>query len=457
MKARNAMTLAALLVFAPALSGPADGATLDGNYSAGSGAVNLTASGPLDWAHWVRQNGSEPDESLTPAERKSVGTPLISTLSLSAGHTLGDTTARNGPYSWTDGSPTASGSTGSLTAPRGPTSGIDTGVNSVLSLTAPASNTLVRNLNVYVAGYNATGQFTASLPGAADYTKTVGFAGPGTGGFRVSYLADNPSDVLTVQWKKTADGGSNDNISIEAATLAEGAFLASSFAVGKFTNVDLTTDGPADWNLWGTGGDTSFTTPSEQKAGGSAIGSLTDIDPHSRGLESKSTSNLHTFDWSDGDPTTDGTGVHGGIIHGVDSGIDSGFSYDLPAGTIPQTVKIYTTAYHADARLTATLSDGSLGPIVDTSLTASGGSSVSGVFTLTYAAASDGETLTVELLQSADHGSSDQIVLHAVSTNAVAHVSDIPEPATVLLAVMGLGALGRYVRSSRVKSRPRRR
>ena len=70
----------------------------------------------------------------------------------------------------------------------------------------------------------------------------------------------------------------------------------------------------------------------------------------------------------------------------------------MPADTTSRTVKVYVGVWGAQGKLEATLSDSSASAYVDTSVTDPGGSSdgIARVYTLTYRAASSGQTLTVK-------------------------------------------------------------
>ena len=80
------------------------------------------------------------------------------------------------------------------------------------------------------------------------------------------------------------------------------------------------------------------------------------------------------------------------------NGVGSGFGLTLPADTNTRTLKIYAQAFQGDARLTATLSDGSA-PAYNSALVgdfiAATDSDEPGVYTLTYAADSANQSLDV--------------------------------------------------------------
>jgi hypothetical protein len=75
-------------------------------------------------------------------------------------------------------------------------------------------------------------------------------------------------------------------------------------------------------------------------------------------------------------------------------GLNNGFQVTVPADTTAKTLKLYVGLWAAGGRLEATLSDGSASAYLDTSLSSSG--TLNGVYTLTYQAATSGQTLTVK-------------------------------------------------------------
>ena len=151
-------------------------------------------------------------------------------------------------------------------------------------------------------------------------------------------------------------------------------------------------------------------TPDVRKSGGSAISNLTDIDPAPdtplRGLGQFPAELEVDFTWSDGSAPACATGVHAGLQHNGQTGalgtLNDGFSFTVPAGTTTRTLRVWVSAHSATGTLQATLSDGSAGPFQDSGLTGPfNGTNEAGLYTITYAAASAGQTLTVQWIESA--------------------------------------------------------
>jgi len=105
------------------------------------------------------------------------------------------------------------------------------------------------------------------------------------------------------------------------------------------------------------------------------------------------------FSWTGGTPTSSSTNNTGGLWISATNG---SFTFTVPANTTLQTVKVYVGGNNSGGTLTATLSDNSASAYSDSSLSSSGG--YDGVYTLNYAAASAGQTLTIKWTQSSGTG-----------------------------------------------------
>ena len=227
-------------------------------------------------------------------------------------------------------------------------------------------------------------------------------------------------------------------------------------------NVDLTALGAEDWAIWGYagGGHSTSLAPDVRKSGGTAISALTDINPTSaplRGLGQFGSQTPFAFSWSNGTSPASANGVYGGLQHDGEPGIETpgettlgdGFSFTVPADPAPRTLTIYTSAHWASGTLTATLSDGSAGPYSDTvvgprcDLPSCG--NVPGVYTLTYAAASAGQHLTVQLTETADNCSDfrcDNAAIYAVALGGTPAPPPTSPAPNLFLAVPNAGPTG---------------
>ena len=204
--------------------------------------------------------------------------------------------------------------------------------------------------------------------------------------------------------------------------------------------VDLTAFGTADWAVWGfaAGGTSTSLTPDVRKSGGTAIGSLANINPAPsiplRGVGQFAQNNHYSFSWQNGTSPATATHVRAGLQHdGQQTSTDTvahGFSFDLPADTTPRTARIWVSSHRADSQLTATLSDDSATPFADTLVHAF--DSRTGVYTITYAAQSAGQTLHVQWTESTSNcGISfcDNAALFAVAVTDPTNTLVVTDPA----------------------------
>jgi hypothetical protein len=173
---------------------------LTGSGVASIAAVNLTAIGTSDWAKWPNYI------------RKASGGAQISALTQIGTATPLTYTNDQRPISWSDGTPTATG-TNDL-------SGIQVvGVGNGFQFTAPADTT-TRTLYVYAGGWGSGGRLVAHLSdgSAADYvdssfSSSNGYYRPV---YTLTYRAASAGQQLVVQWTQASGTG---NVKLQAAAL----------------------------------------------------------------------------------------------------------------------------------------------------------------------------------------------------------------------------------------------
>ena len=180
------------------------GGALSGSVATSTVAVNETATGIADWAHWPGY------------DHKATGGGQISNVTAVG---TGMSSYANDPrtLSWSDGTPTASGSSAS---------GLYiTGAGKGFSITAPADTT-TRTLKVYVGGWSSSGKLMAHLSdgSAVDYVDAT----PTGGGqydavYTLVYSAASAGKLLTVQWLQLAGYG---NVTLQGAVLIGGGVVA---------------------------------------------------------------------------------------------------------------------------------------------------------------------------------------------------------------------------------------
>ncbi len=150
-------------------------------------------------------------------------------------------------------------------------------------------------------------------------------------------------------------------------------------------SVNLTTAGTLDWAHWGLTTAHDF---DHKATGGGRISNFTTtgtLGPFQYG------NNPTSFTWSDGAPTQSALDSTTGVYV---FGQGSGFTFTVPADLTTHTLTIYVGVYGAHGSLTAHLSDQSAPDYTDDSLLNSS-ATTNGMYTITYRAASAGQTLTV--------------------------------------------------------------
>lgn len=223
----------------------------------------------------------------------------------------------------------------------------------------------------------------ASLPGReATYNFTV--RAPSTPG------------TYNFQWRMVCEGyGSSvdgwfgeyaPNVAVTVLPSATGGTLSASAAtVPAGAAVNLTAEGARDWGHWGLQTASSFNSKS---AGQPEISNYTVLG---NGAVSRLADLNYSHTWADGWGPQSGTASTGVFVSG-DPG--NGFRITTTADTNVRTLKLYVGAWNAQGQLQAQLSDGSAPAHTDVAVDALGGTT-NYVYTITYRAASAGQTLTV--------------------------------------------------------------
>ena len=148
---------------------------------------------------------------------------------------------------------------------------------------------------------------------------------------------------------------------------------------------NLTADGTADWTHWGLSNAGSFdykTNAARQISNFTIVGTNT---------VRQYANNATQFSWSDGTPDPAATNTPTGVFLYGDT---NGFELTAPADTNSRTLQVYVGLYGAVGKFQAYLSDLSGPPFTDTSISNAYASS-DGLYTITYSAASAGQTLKV--------------------------------------------------------------
>jgi hypothetical protein len=175
------------------------------------------------------------------------------------------------------------------------------------------------------------------------------------------------------------------------------ATLAGSFAsIPRNSEVNLSTAGPIDWVHWGL-----FTATSANRKAGITprISDFTAVSDSGNSnayvFVYRYADNYNGYSWTDGDPAIAVTNTTTGVwAYGIPT-FGTGFEFTVPADTTTRTLKVYVGAFAARGTFDASLSDGSANSYSNSSLVNMVGNGPSGTYTITYAAASAGQTLRV--------------------------------------------------------------
>jgi hypothetical protein len=364
--------------------------------------INLTTQGSTDWAVWG-YNGST---SLTPVDRKTTGGLKISALTAFGSGPNAYFNNSRISLSWVDGMPSAS----SVNDRNGISDrNYVTRQNSGYSFTVPAGTT-PQTVYVHVGLYQTSaGKLTATLsdgsaPAYVDTSlgDTVDTSHGKEAYYAITYKAGSPGQTLKVTWTNTTSSG---NVTLQGVALgdqpASGSITGALTIPAAGSNINLTAQGTTDWAVWGYGGSANFTPVFRKRSGGSQISAITAIG---NGGYYDFGNSTFALSWTDGSPTTSVSSDTNGIYV---PGLNNGYSFTVPAGTTPQKVHVHVGLYQTTAgKLTATLSDGSAAPYVDTSLgdTVDTTHGREAYYVITYNAASAGQTLTISWVNATGNG-----------------------------------------------------
>ena len=388
------------------------GGSLSGSVASASSSTtyNLTNQGTTDWVHWG--NGSYPGQ-----DRKSGGSAISGVSTFGSGLNTGTWHDSSRNFSWSNGTPTASASDSQTYI-------WDNGSNgSGFSFTVPADTT-TRTLTVYAGGANGgvSGTLQASLSdnSASAYSSSFGPTGSSllTNIYTITYHAASAGQTLTVKLTKTggSSGGSAPSVDLIAAALStsggggSGSLSGSVASASSSTTYNLTSLGTTDWVHWGNGSYPG----QDRKSGGNAISG---VSTFGSGLNTGTWyDSSRNFSWSNGTPTASASDSQTYIWDNGNSG--TGFSFTVPADTTTRTLTVYVGAPGGGASGTfnASLSDNSATAYTN-SFGPTGSNMVTYVYTITYHAASAGQTLTITLTKtsSSSGGSAPSIDLIAAT------------------------------------------
>ena len=184
------------------------------------------------------------------------------------------------------------------------------------------------------------------------------------------------------------------------------------------TAVTLTSPLALDWEHWGATDDQ----PLVRMAGSQFL--LSDLSVIGSNSPALFSDGEVEYLWTDGDVLTTAERTTTGISI---SGTGNGFHLSVPADAIPKTLMLYVGASSAQGQLTASISDNSSSPYVDSSLNAAQGNDLSGTYRIDFRATQPGQTLNIDYVVLADHGNGTDLTgqVNLASAQLFPHLPDV--------------------------------
>ncbi len=281
------------------------------------------------------------------------------------------------------------------------------------------------DLQVSGPGFTQLATFVGVDSNSGSNTRVATYSIPApAGGWTTAY---NGSYTVSVQANQVDDTSSRFVAAgpIGNFLVAIGGSVAGTQAAAA-SGLNLTTLGSADWADWGRGG--TYGNFDHKATGGSQISNVTVVGAGAN-FGGYSDGSRNTT-WTDGSPTASDSNEHGYIWS--NGALNTGYSFTVPADTTTRTLTVYAGGNNVSTSLTAHLSDGSA---VDFVATAGVAGLYTNVYTITYRAATAGQTLTITLLKTGNivgtNGSADLIAAYLTSSPTV---PDTTRPQAALLA-----------------------
>ena len=156
------------------------------------------------------------------------------------------------------------------------------------------------------------------------------------------------------------------------------------------TAANLTTEGTSDWVHWGEASLNRKANVTAQISTYSVAGA---------GPVYTYNPDLRPLSWTDGNPTGSSTNNTNGLYI---NNTGNGFSFTAPAGTAAHTLVVHVGGWNSGGTLTAHLSDSSAANFTD--ITPNTNGQYDRNYTLTYSAATAGQSLTVTWVMSSGTG-----------------------------------------------------
>jgi hypothetical protein len=364
------------------------------NVTATAGATtgfNLTTLAPLDWVKGGVTLGALNRTEMATGTGISAFSAITSALSCTTG---GNT------FTWTDGTPTASGTNNNIHT-------TSTGLSSGITFTADLGTT-EKTLTFYTDVYTGSALITISFSDSSvtPYTYAITATPTGFVDHRIVAVCKAASAGVTanVRYECTAKNGApQPEIGIGAVTLQSSStgggelppssgvgILQVTKTLGAATGVNLTSLGSIDWWKYGITAAT-YDTSAKYIVTERQIGGAYTIVP---GFDSQNTSS-QTFTWTDGIPTATGTANAQCLVSQATVG--SGWEIIVKADDANKRLfTLYGQVFSCTAKLTATISDSSSAGLSDT-IVVGNGSTQDLNYAITFKPTTAGAYVTIRL------------------------------------------------------------
>lgn len=262
------------------------------------------------------------------------------------------------------------------------------GTSLTVAITAPAAGSTVSSSVVIAAAVSGT----APIAGVQFSVDGIAIGNPvAAAPYSVNWIsngAPNGPHTLTAAAFDIYGNSASASVSIVVQNSVSSGLLSGSVAAA--TGIQpLTSLGTLDWIHWGLNGASGL----DRKANVPAqISSFSLIGSAPIGSYAN---NPAAFSWSDGSPSAQMTSTTTGVFV---TGQNNGFTLRAPADATPRTLTVYAGSYRAQIAFTAALSDFSAPVYQDTSVVSLNGQTAV-AYTISYAAASPGQSLFVTVAQ----------------------------------------------------------
>jgi len=223
-------------------------------------------------------------------------------------------------------------------------------------------------------------------------------------------------------------GLTNASSPVEFDVIGQGGSLSVQKSDIASPNIDLNAQGTGDWILWGplNTGDLIIDNP------GLILARKSGVAPLVSNYKPIGNHGIGAFIFVNGLSFTDGNQPYSSGSDLFVHGRNNGFEITAAADTSPRTLRLYVGAKSARGKLTAFLSDGSAAVVTDNSFDFPSPADANGldgtaVYTVTYGAASSGQTLTLRYTVDVDYGGG-QVALIGATLSGDPVTPTVPPP-----------------------------